>query len=472
MEPDSKRSKRSVKPVVHADGTVEDKQLKAQSSPSAIPAALSAPASALSVHTKFMSRQVSVTDKVIERLLKEDSYAFFQKDDPCVVYAEDLPGLEDDEGDETSSGEQGLPKAKRAPPATEGLLNLKDVKARHIAGAYLPPPQPAPALLEPGAPRPLPTAVPLLQYDALERDFCSVLQRVISVTPECSIQGTLSRESRRLHEACKEAIGKLHQRMRHEAETVDVEALKEHINVTNDRACVQGSWRYDPSPLREYVRYLEGEYAPAHDLPPQGQAEVMQELNTDLREGYFGHPYSYEDDGLSEHWMRELQENESAAAAKAARAKAAAAAGSEDCDELEELDSEGIAAMVAPLMQGMLAKVVDRVRNDEGTLKRPPLQLGPDLQEVPVRGCDRHTRANIVMVLREAMGAAWARLHSKRFIEHLLLPAVNRQVGEDAYWLKPALEELARGGGGATGDDCKAAAGALELVMVSLASVS
>jgi hypothetical protein len=289
---------------------------------------------------------------------------------------------------------------------------------------------------------------------------------VIDVTPECSIQGTLSRESRRLHEACKEAIGKLHQRMRHEAETVDVEALKEHINVTNDRACVQGSWRYDPSPPREYVRYLEGEYAPAHDLPPQGQAEVMQELNTDLKEGYFGHPYSYEDDGLSEHWMRELQENEAAAAAKAARAKAAAAA-AQASDELEELDSEGIAAMVAPLMQGMLAKVVDRVRNDEGTLKRPPLQLGPDLQEVPVRGCDRHTRANIVMVLRECMGAAWARLHSKRFIEHLLLPAVNRQLGEDAYWLKPALEELARGGGGATGEDCKAAAGALELVMVS-----
>ncbi|CAM9539190.1 unnamed protein product [Chrysoparadoxa australica] len=55
-------------------------------------------------------------------------------------------------------------------------------------------------------------------------------------------------------------------------------------------ACVQGEWRQEPFPVRQYKRYL-GDYAPAEDLGPMDSKEVLKLLDTDLADGYRGESY-------------------------------------------------------------------------------------------------------------------------------------------------------------------------------------
>lgn len=89
------------------------------------------------------------------------------------------------------------------------------------------------------------------------------------------------------------------------------------------------------------------------------------------------------------------------------------------------------------------ASVQDRVCTDREVLQKEPLQLGKDIQEVPVWGLDSYTRRMIEIALEDRV-EPYRRTEAsvRRFIEKKLLPAINAQSPDRAHNINCAIDAI------------------------------
>ena len=89
------------------------------------------------------------------------------------------------------------------------------------------------------------------------------------------------------------------------------------------------------------------------------------------------------------------------------------------------------------------ASVQDRVCTDREVLEKEPLQLGKDIQEVPVWGLDSYTRRMIEIALEDRV-EPYRRTEAsvRRFIEKKLLPAINAQSPDRAHNINYAIDAI------------------------------
>jgi hypothetical protein len=139
---------------------------------------------------------------------------------------------------------------------------------------------------------------------------------------------------------------------------------------------VQSEWRRLPFAARKYEK-ISG-YVPG--LGGFSEADCDQYLGTHL-EGFLGQPYNYDDQELSEQWMRTLAKDESLKRVRATMHK------------------EMVEAQVGSVVYGLTRVIQDRYSNQIGTLHKPEKQVGREVEERPVWGIDAYTRRMIEMAL-------------------------------------------------------------------------
>lgn len=185
----------------------------------------------------------------------------------------------------------------------------------------------------------------------------------------------------------------------------------------NNQAVVTGKWRKEPYGQREYVPLKE--YV-VTDSVTKGEAEVvLNQLNTPLN-GYLGQAYNYDDQGLTEEWMKSFRNGGTTASG-----------------------NDVIRTQLVGLMEIMISQVQDRVYNEQKILEKEPIVLGKDVVEVPVWGIDSYTRRMIEIVIEDSVPVKErSNLTIKNFIEQTLLPTINRQLPEKAHDLSNALKAV------------------------------
>lgn len=185
----------------------------------------------------------------------------------------------------------------------------------------------------------------------------------------------------------------------------------------NHQPVMTGKWRKDPFPARTRVQLTD--YVPTDSISAEEGAALMEQLNTPLN-GYLGQAYNYDDRGLTEEWMTSFRNGTTAA--------------SED---------EVTRTQLVSLMEIMLSKVQDRIYNEEKILEKPPIVLSKDVVEQPVWGVDSYTRRMVEICLEDGVPQNQrSTLTIKDFIEHRLLPAINRQSPDKAHNLSFALQSI------------------------------
>lgn len=178
-----------------------------------------------------------------------------------------------------------------------------------------------------------------------------------------------------------------------------------------------GKWRKDAYPIRTRVQLTD--YVPTDSISAEEGLELMNQLNTPLN-GYVGQAYNYDDRGLTEEWMTSFRNGATAAS-----------------------EEEVARTQLVSLMEIMLSKVQDRIYNEEKILDKPPIVLSKDVVEQPVWGIDSYTRKMIEICLEDGIPRNQrSTLTIKDFIEHVLLPAINRQTPEMAHNLANALQSI------------------------------
>lgn len=328
--------------------------------------------------SRFLEKQVKDADKLLEKLCKEDHEAYFGEDE---VSSSSLP----------------------APPS------LGSLREQNWRGDFLD------------------ESTQLLLWADLRSALCKVFSPAVEATEPSDVAGSLGYVSRRLLCMGCDGLDALASRALAEAPLEAYRSRLRHLVTLNDEPCVQGEWRDEAYPLRVYKKYLH-DYEPAEDLPEEAKQEVDKELATTLPDGYLGEAYSYDDHGISEQWMVEL----GAAAAEGEE-------GSQEQEDWKDLDQATIESQVSARLENMLQQVVDRANNEKGTLLQPEKTVGHELSEIPVWGMDCFTRRNIEIALEEAPSvpsssgveqvwplSTWGPKERTRWLEHVLLPAINQ----------------------------------------------
>lgn len=162
------------------------------------------------------------------------------------------------------------------------------------------------------------------------------------------------------------------------------------------------------------------EYSVTDSIGIEEGSNLLEQLQTSL-DGYLGQSYNYDDQGLTEEWMVTFQDKVSSGPS----------------------DDDVIRTQIESLMELMLVQVQDKVCNSTDVLKRPPLQLGVEVKEVPVWGIDCYTRKMVELSIEDRVPAEKVSSTSiQRFIEKILLPAINRQPPELAHNMSVCLESI------------------------------
>ena len=165
--------------------------------------------------------------------------------------------------------------------------------------------------------------------------------------------------------------------------------------------------------------------------PADGEA-LQAQLATTL-DGYLGPAYNYDDRSLTEEWMLNFR------------------------DSMAEPPSEEdvVRMQMESLMEILLGQVQDRVCNDLQALDKGPVGLGPRLQEKSVWGIDCNTNRTLELILEDAFlqqtesgagGFSYSTALFKRFIEQVLLPAINAVPTPYAHRMDKVLEYIIRDG--------------------------
>jgi hypothetical protein len=170
-----------------------------------------------------------------------------------------------------------------------------------------------------------------------------------------------------------------------------------------------GKWRKEPYAKRQYDYLMD--YCVTQNVSEEEGRELKEQLDTPL-DGFLGQAYNYDDHDLTEEWMVTFKDK--------------GAAGPSDDDVIRtQLES---------LMEIMLFAVQDRVCTETGVLKRPFLQLGKDVKEVPVWGIDCYTRRMVEMSIEDRVPAERrSEDRIREFVERRLLPAINDQAPLKAH---------------------------------------
>lgn len=201
---------------------------------------------------------------------------------------------------------------------------------------------------------------------------------------------------------------------------------KEFFESRNSLPTLQGKWRKEPYPLREY-EYIE-DYVVTTTISDV-EAEVLRsQMYTSKADGFFGQAYNYDDQGLTEEWMLSFSEVK------------------KDDSGIESLyvasEEEVIRTQIETLMEVLLSSVQDNVLTMNGILNKDELQLGKGLREQPVWGIDSRTRRLIELVIEDHLPALCDPIAVKWFIEKSLLPAINAQDPKSAWNMSLALQHI------------------------------
>eukprot|EP00592_Proboscia_alata_P015835 CAMPEP_0194395344 /NCGR_PEP_ID=MMETSP0174-20130528/124369_1 /TAXON_ID=216777 /ORGANISM="Proboscia alata, Strain PI-D3" /LENGTH=861 /DNA_ID=CAMNT_0039191265 /DNA_START=1074 /DNA_END=3659 /DNA_ORIENTATION=- len=273
--------------------------------------------------------------------------------------------------------------------------------------------------------------------------------------------GTLGHTGQKIKKQMEETLNKTGKKQMYEMEIEDAKTRFKHLAAGNNEAAFQGQWRKTPFPERKYDLLSSNVICMGLSDVDQRCAEF--ELKTTLPDSFVGVPYTYDDHGESEGWMKSFggavethlekrnktserkkkMDNDEARAEKAAAALAA--------------DEDVAKAQVRNTMQALLISVQAKCMTDAGVLEERelvsaqweekqeiPLSTGLcdkmscttvgklantntsssnltyDVVEHPVWGIDCYTRRNVVRCLTEEPD-----LPIEEFIEKWLLPAIN-----------------------------------------------
>lgn len=187
-------------------------------------------------------------------------------------------------------------------------------------------------------------------------------------------------------------------------------------------------WRKEPYRLREYDRI--DNYVAASCVDKEDGEWLQSQLDTTL-DGYLGPAYNFDDRGLTEEWMLNFRDGQA--------------------DPPSEDDV--IRTQMECLMEILVGKVQDKVCNDMRVLDRELVGLGPMLKEKPVWGIDCNTNRTLELILEEAFERScdsddggnqlkYSKALFKRFIERVLLPAMNAVPSSQAHKMEKVLEYI------------------------------
>ena len=232
---------------------------------------------------------------------------------------------------------------------------------------------------------------------------------------------------------------KVGKKQKDEVDAHEVKTRLSHLIAKNKEAAFQSKWRKEAFPERQYER-LQKSNVVCDGLSNFEQKIVEYELETSLPNCFVGIPYSYNDVGQSEDWMKSMggfvqQKNTNLPQiikGKTMKSKEKIAA-----DALAQ-DDGVVKAQVRTTMEMLLISVQDRVMTQNGVLDHPELisanwldvidksqhgnEINGELSEQPVWGIDCYTRQNVMNCLEICEDY---KKHAETFIEKWLLPALN-----------------------------------------------
>jgi len=261
---------------------------------------------------------------------------------------------------------------------------------------------------------------------------------------ESSATGTLGYTAVKIKECMQNIFQKIGQKQIDEMGSHDIKMRTQILVENNKEAAMQSTWRRKAFPERIYEK-LPTSNVICSGLSSFDQSSAEYELITSLPNRFVGIPYSYDDVGQSEDWMKSIshtsknQEEELAASALAR-------------------DDGVVKAQVKTTMDMLLISVQDRVMTEKGVLNHAELKsanwameeeniqnqpnnihYSAELLEQPVWGIDCYTRQNIMHCLQtnEEYNE-----HIENFIEKWLLPALNACPTEQAHNITYAARML------------------------------
>ena len=413
-------------------------------------------------------------ERSFKRLKKVDLYHWFlgevpKEFDECYVTKSSLPDTEKDgatkQEDESSTSNEGAKPKEPISNATETADSSKEAKCKfpnhppynfHILekrmehGKYLLDRKVLeteerarlmqPYLVSIGSKREKRSILPVLcpkavDWESFRMDVIGMCDTAVLRNMECDdgSAGTISHVCKKIKDLMEQIYESVGQRQKVEiASANDRHRFFSAIeSFDNKEAAMQGRWRKDAFPYRQYERLKT-------DVVCAGLSEVDEkiasyELRTTLKDSFVGLAYTFDDTEKSEAWMKSLLDE---AGDLSQQRKVASALKSDD---------GVIKAQVAATMQTLLIKVQDRVMTDLNVLKQKELRnanweeetnelpqqilstslsvssSGPEIVEQPVWGMDCYTRRNISICLETEFDSDTI----LTFIEKWLLPAIN-----------------------------------------------
>mmetsp|Transcript_25700 Transcript_25700/g.39822 ORF Transcript_25700/g.39822 Transcript_25700/m.39822 type:complete len:1457 (+) Transcript_25700:106-4476(+) len=253
--------------------------------------------------------------------------------------------------------------------------------------------------------------------------------------------GTIGHSALKLRELMQSIYDRAAPKQLSEIEAIEIRRQYRDIFDSNTEAAVQGDWRTTPFPERQYDR-LQQTFSLCTGLSKIDKKMVRNDLSTNLPEGFYGMPYSFDLSGkVSESWMNSVAKSLDE---KRKRRK--------DYDpKTNEIEiSNIIRAQVSQKMETMLVTVQDRILSRSGTLTQhelcpsgwekrlPYIDSGPSaVVEQAVWGVDRYTTRNVIT----SLGMEYAHV-ATCFVESWLLPAINACSPDQASDIMNALRFL------------------------------
>ena len=178
-----------------------------------------------------------------------------------------------------------------------------------------------------------------------------------------------------------------------------------------------------------------------------------KKLTTSLPAGFVGVPYSYNDTGISEGWMKSFGGRLKALSSSAAERRTMREEEEESItQDLLENDAGVVKAQVASSMDSLLNAVVEGCMNDAAVIRQPEIvttrtavETGgvATVSEQPVWGLDCYTRKNVV----ESLPGSFSDRQALAFVERYLLPAINSLPPLDAHSMRSSLVPKATAAG-------------------------
>ncbi len=227
-----------------------------------------------------------------------------------------------------------------------------------------------------------------------------------------------------------------------EIELIEIQERYRDLFSCNTEPAMQGEWRRNPFKERKYER-LQKSYALCSGLSKLDVLTAEHDLITNLPEGFFGMPYSYDKSGsVSEGWMKSVTKSLDEKRKRR----------NDYNPVMNEVEmNKMLRAQVSHTMEQMLVQVQDRLLTEAETLDQKELcpegwnsshldsvdDGPPAVVEQCVWGIDRYTARNVSL----AIGMEYAAV-STEFIESWLLPAINACEPNAAFDITHATQFL------------------------------